>query len=312
MPAVVRTVDGDMAPSDLGATYCHEHLITDPAPRLVGPDRDLVLDDEDRALQELRTFREAGGGCLVEVSTPEFGRDLDALQRLSRASGVKIVAATGHVSEDYWRGVIPLEDVAPVELEAEFIRDVAVGTERHVRAGVIKVGSSLDEVTEFEERIFRAAARAQSQLGVPITTHTTAGTAALEQVAILRDAGVDLAKVCIGHLDRKLDWDYHCAIADSGVYLGFDCMSKEQYQPEALRIEFIRRLIDRGVGDRILLSGDFARRSYLEAWGGGPGYRYILESVTQLLLSGGVSEDAVRDLLMANPQRFLAFEQPQA
>jgi predicted metal-dependent phosphotriesterase family hydrolase len=50
----VRTVLGDVEPPVLGATYCHEHLITQPAARF---GEDLCLDDEDRTAEELGRFR---------------------------------------------------------------------------------------------------------------------------------------------------------------------------------------------------------------------------------------------------------------
>jgi predicted metal-dependent phosphotriesterase family hydrolase len=36
----------------------------------------------------------------------------------------------------------------------------------------------------------------------------------LEQLAILKSEGVNLAKVAIGHVDRKLEYDYHKAMLD--------------------------------------------------------------------------------------------------
>src|SRR5215216_759412 len=109
MSGFVRTVLGDVAPEELGPTYAHEHLLTRPAGEQVRDDTDLVLDDEQRAVAELRTFVQAGGRALVEASTAELGRNLAGLRRLARRTGVHVVAATGHVCEQYWRGALELE-----------------------------------------------------------------------------------------------------------------------------------------------------------------------------------------------------------
>jgi 5-phospho-D-xylono-1,4-lactonase len=287
--------------------YCHEHLLTRPGGHMVEDDNDLILDDARRALAELEIFRSAGGGSLVEVTTPEFGRDLDGLGDLSRRSGVAIVGVTGHVSETYWRGVLDLEATPESELVNEFLHDLTTGTSRGARAGVIKVGSSLDCVTPTEERIMRAAAIAQRETGAPITTHTTAGTAALDQVRILEAAGADLGKVCIGHLDRRLVWADHLALAREGVFLGYDCISKEKYEPDWKRVDFIVRHSDAGFASQILLSADMARRSYLESWKGAPGYRYILEVFVKRLHRAGLSSSNVDRLLIDNPARFLTW-----
>jgi predicted metal-dependent phosphotriesterase family hydrolase len=100
----VRTVLGEIDSATLGRTYCHEHLLTRPAPRFTADGPDMVLDDEDRSAVELATLKEAGGHALVEASTPEFGRDASGLRRLSERSGVHVVCCTGHVYEETGAG----------------------------------------------------------------------------------------------------------------------------------------------------------------------------------------------------------------
>lgn len=301
----VRTVLGDRDPGVLGPTYCHEHLLTRPAERF---GEDLVLDNEEKAAAELAEFRELGGGGLVELTTLELGRNPEGLRRLAEQTGVHVVATTGHVSEEYWRGILDLEAVSEAALVEELVRELTEdihGT--GVRAGVIKVGSSLDEVTDIEYKVIRAAAAAQRITGAPITTHTTAGTAAMKQIRALEKAGADLRHVCIGHLDRRLVWEEHLQIARTGVFLGYDQISKEKYQPDADRIRFIMRLVQEGLGDRVCLSGDLARRTYLRAWGGGPGYRHLLGEFLPRLIRAGLDEGEVRRLIVHNPARLLTW-----
>jgi 5-phospho-D-xylono-1,4-lactonase len=301
----VRTVLGDAEPGSLGPTYCHEHLITAPPSRFGD---DLRLDDEDRAADELERFRGAGGRAIVDASTPEFGRDGSALRRLAERVGIHVVACTGHVSEEYWRGVLDLHGRSEDELVAEYVSELVDGIDDGpARAGVVKAGTSSGGPTATEAKLLRAAAAAQRETGAPITTHTTAGTGAIEQTDVLAAAGADLTHVCIGHLDRLLDWDLHLELARRGVFLGYDCISKEQYAPDAERVRFIVRLAEGGHADQICLSGDLARRSYLEAWGGSPGYRYILEGFVGRLRSAGLEDETLQALLVENPARFLSW-----
>ncbi len=308
MSGFVRTVLGEVASEELGPTYAHEHLLTRPLGEQVRDDPDLVLDDEQRAAAELRTFVEAGGRALVEASTAELGRDPAGLRRLARRTGVHVVAATGHVCEQYWRGALDLEAKSERVLVDGFVRDLTVGMDgTDVRAGVVKVGSSLDRVTGTEARVIRAAAAAQRETGVPITTHTTAGTAAMAQVRALERAGADLSHVCVGHLDRRLVWEDHLALARTGVFLGYDCVGKEQYQPDAERVRFILRLVEAGHGRQVLLAGDMARRRYLGAWGGHPGFRFILGEFLPRLRAAGLDDADVRALVVDNPASFLSW-----
>lgn len=303
----VRTVLGDIDASELGATYTHEHLITAPAPRLRDGD-DLLLDDEDRAVEALAHFTLAGGGALVECTAREFGRNASALRRVSDRSGVHLVAVTGHVCEEYWQGVVDVDAMSEDALVAEMVRDLTVGMDgTDVRAGVIKCGSSRDDVTPAEQRVIRAAARAQQQTGAPITTHTTAGTMALRQLEMLLEAGADPRRVCLGHLDRRLERATHAQLLESGVFLGYDCMSKDWYESDADRVALLAAFVADGHGDQLLVAGDLARRSQLTSWGGGPGYVHILWRIVPWLRRAGVPEPAVQAILRHNPARFLSW-----
>jgi predicted metal-dependent phosphotriesterase family hydrolase len=302
---IVRTVLGDIDPAQLGPTYCHEHLLTRPAERF---GEDMVLDDEDKAAVELTEFRDLGGRGLVELTTPELGRNPEGLRRLAERTGVQVVATTGHASEEYWRGVLQLDDISEAALAGTFVRDLTGGMDgTGIRAGIIKIGSSADELTEPEGKVVRAAAAAHLATGAPITTHTTAGTAAMKQIRALEKAGADLQHVCIGHLDRRLVWEEHLEIVRTGVFIGYDQISKQKYHPDAERIRFIMRLVHEGFGGQVCLSGDLARRSYLRAWGGAPGYRYILGEFLPHLIRAGLDEHHLRAFTVENPARLLTW-----
>ena len=131
----------------------------------------------------------------------------------------------------------------------------------------------------------------------------------LEQIELLTRAGVAPSSIVIGHLDRKLEWDYHLRIARSGVFLGYDQLAKEKYYPDSLRAEFISRLFDEGHGEQILLSGDLARRSYWYSYSRGKslGFRHILTHFVPLLKDYDMTDSQVYTLLVENPARAFSF-----
>ena len=307
----IHTVLGEIPAAELGVTYAHEHLLCLPGAHLLeqgGPD--LILDSFESSAGELELFKQAGGGAIVEVTCRDYGQDAEGLAALSLRSGVHVVAATGHIMEGYWQGVVDVAAMSDTEIVEEMLRDLTEGYPEApgVRAGVIKVGTSRDTATRDEERMLRAAALVQRDLGCAITTHCTGGTGGAMQVRIFEEAGANLEKVVIGHQDQRLHWDDHLAIARSGCTLGYDCVSKEKYEPESRRIEFVKRLIDQGLGDRVLLSGDLARKSYLTAYGGGPGFTYILWRFIPWLWQEGVSRAATEQILRHTPARVFAWE----
>lgn len=303
----VRTVLGDVFPESLGVTLCHEHLVTAPAERLRDGD-DLLLDDPARSVTELGVYRQAGGGAIVELTVAEFGRDVTALRQISAETGIHVISTTGHVSVDYWDGVLDVSAMSVDELVEEMTRDLTEGVDgTDVRAGIIKAGSSKDEVTDAERRVLTAAGRTQTRTGAPITTHTTAGTMAPDQARTLQAAGADPRRVCLGHLDRRLAYAEHRALAREGFLLGFDCISKDWYEPDAKRVETIVRLIDDGLVEHVVLSGDLARRSSWVSWDGGPGYSYIPWRFVPWLRREGLDDEAVRQLTVHNPARLLTW-----
>ncbi|HKZ82954.1 MAG TPA: phosphotriesterase-related protein [Anaerolineae bacterium] len=301
--SIIRTVRGDIAPFDFGVCYSHEHVLCRPPVS----DRDLVMDSEAAAIQELTWFRQAGGQSLVEMTPADYGRDAEGLLRVSEATGVHIVCVTGHHKEAFSASWV--RDRSVDELAHRFIRDVSEGVDHtRIRAGAIKAASSLNVIAPNEEKVFRAAARAHRATGAPIATHTEAGTMGLEQVELLRSEGVDPKRVIVGHVDRKLDWEYHLRLARTGAYLSYDQIGKEKYYPDSLRVEFVRRLVAEGHGQQILLGGDLARKSYWPSYGtgGGPGLTYILWRFVPWLRSEGLAESAMEDILIHNAARALA------
>ena len=301
---IVRTVAGDIPAGDLGVCYPHEHMFGAPPGALAASD--FRLDDEAAARREVGWFREAGGRALVDMSTPDYARDAAGLRRVSEATGVHIVCATGFNKDTFSKPWVEPRSIE--ELTALYVREVTVGIdETSVRAGVIKASTMRDAITPCGAKMLRAAARAHRATGAPISTHTEAGTMALEQIAVFREEGVDPRRVVMGHMDRKLELEYLRAVAETGAFLGIDQISKEKYYPDRARIDVILTLAAEGFGGQILLSGDLARRSYWPAYGGGPGFTYILWRFVPWLREAGASEALIQDLIVHNPARALGF-----
>lgn len=305
--AAILTVTGPIAPEQLGVTYAHEHLLG--APPAWSPERedsDFTMLSVEAACKELELFKLAGGQAIVEMSPSDYNRSPEQLREVSLASGISILMTTGLHKEAFSH---PLTANASVEsLAAQFTRDVVEGVgESGVRAGVAKAATSLNVITPGEEKVLRAVAQTHLATGVPISTHTQNGTMGLEQLALFKSLGVDPSRVALGHVDRKLEYDYHRALLETGAYLIYDQLGKEKYVPDRDRIALLGRLIAEGYGERIMLSGDFGRASYWTSNGGGPGLTYILWRFLPWLLSEGISKEAVQALVVDNPARFFAF-----
>lgn len=303
---VLQTVLGPVPPEAFGPTDCHDHLIARPPAPYATEDPDLVLDAEEPALAELLRFRAAGGTALVECTTVDYGRDAATLRRLSAASGVHIVAVTGFNKGKFSASVIAERTVAAWTERA--VQDVTAGMDgMDIRAGAVKAASSLDRFLPEEETAFVVAAAVHRATGVPVLTHTEAGTCGPEQLDRLERLGVDPRRVVLGHLDRKLQWAYLAGLARRGCFLSFDQVGKRKYGTDAARAAMLARLADAGFGDQLLIGGDFARRSYWMAHGGTLGPAHLLTGFVGVLDAAGFTPADTRRLLVENPRRAWAF-----
>lgn len=313
--AFIRTVLGDIAPSELGLTYHHEHLLAHPPAAIVAADPDLLLDSAEAMVDEIGRFQALGGRAICDATAIDYGRDIRGVADIAARTGVHVIATTG-----FNKGLFFSEEIvrAPLDaLEQRVYDDVAVGIDgTSWRAGQVKFGSSYGYMSPVEEKCARAVCRAQKRLGAPLFTHTEAGTMALEQLALLREEGVSLEKVCIGHLDRNPDLWLCRQVARTGAYVSLDQWSKVKYYPDSVRVELLLALIEAGYERQVLLSGDLARRSYLRAYEGGPGFAYIVSTVVPRLQdemreAGWLPsriEAVIETLLVENPARYFTLD----
>lgn len=92
----------------------------------------------------------------------------------------------------------------PRQLSDIIVSEVLHGADgTDIRCGVIgEIGTGWP-ITESEAKVLRATAHAQAQLGCPVIIHPGRNPAApAEVVRILQEAGGDISKTVMSHLDR--------------------------------------------------------------------------------------------------------------
>ncbi|CAL8345151.1 unnamed protein product [Merluccius merluccius] len=351
----VQTVLGPLDPDLLGRTMTHEHLTMTfdccyrPPPTPGGdldPEDSVVLDqadpfemkhmfwlqqnpyghranldlgrEGDAVREELLAYRRAGGGAVVENTTTGIDRDLEALRRLSRDTGVHVVGGAGFY-------VDCTHTEATRGMTVEQLTDVIVGEVLHgadgtdIRCGVIgEIGTSWP-ITDSEKKVLRATARAQAQLGCPVIIHPGRDSAApAEVVRILQEAGGDIGKTVMSHLDRTIfDHGELLEFAKQGCYLEYDLFGTEMLNypfnlavdmpSDSQRVQTLAFLVKEGYEDRILVAQDIHTKHRLTKYGG-HGYSHILKNIVPKMLTRGFSQSQVDKVLIENPKRWLTFK----
>jgi len=305
----VMTVMGPIDPEDLGRVLMHEHIIKDTWE--LHPDNNWLLQDVEIAVQEVEAFARTGGGTIVELTCIGMGRNVRALRQISQRTGVHIVASTGFSRQPLYPQMV--YETPTVKLADLMVSELEHGIDgTGIRAGIIgEIATERRFIKPEEERVFRAAAMAQSRMGVAISTHTHKGELAHDQLDILEHAGANLERVVIGHLgDRRGDQevDLHCSLAERGAYIQYDHIGKQLFQLDTVRADMIAEMVHRGYTRQILLSMDTALKTDLHTWGG-VGYDYLFKEFVSLLRSQGVSESDIHTMIVENPKRVLAIDE---
>jgi len=310
MPTV-ETVLGPIDASLLGNVLSHEHV-------LVGMGEDnhhypwLFDWDQTRAnaIRELAEAKQGGIDTVIDLTTPDLGRDVEFVREVSRASGVNVIAATGiwrDVPRSFWTRDI--DDIATI-----FVREIEVGIgDSGIKAGCIKVANDMGGVTPEGERILRGAARACKRTGCPISTHHWAPEeVGSRQVEIFQEEGAPMDRIAIGHSADTTDVDYLEALLRTGVYLSMDRYPGAAGRPNwEQRNATVKALIDRGWASRLMLGHDYAPMPVLRdreapAASGPTRYLFVSTVAVPALIAQGVPEATIDLMMREVPRRFLS------
>jgi phosphotriesterase-related protein len=294
--AIVRTVLRDVPPEHVtGATLIHEHLSSKAD---FYRDLDLMAD-------EVRACAKDGVSCIVDTGHPDLGRNIDDLRTIARRSGVLIVAGGGLHS----KGLYPADvfQKSEEQIAGDFYR-LAVA-ERWGVIGEIGTGTAVPMDPE-ERKVLRAVARLHHRTGLSIITHVSDGCAqcALDQIDVYEQAGVNLNRVVIGHLNDITEQPTVAplAIAKRGAYLGFDHSGKPDDPRLQEYVRTIMTLLEAGYADRVCLSSDFGNGKYLRK-NGGPGIAMTMTNFVPRLRQAGVNDATLHKIVVENPRRAIAF-----
>ncbi|KKO51037.1 phosphotriesterase family protein [Paenibacillus sp. DMB20] len=296
----IQTVLERIQPQQLGVCACHEHLHIDLS--RIKKNEDTCLQDTKLVLNDLKSFYSHGGRAIVEVTNDGMGRDARRLAEISKAADIHIIASTGCYKDPF----IPLEkqDWDRDKFAEWMIREIEHGIDdTGIKPGVIgEIGSSLNEFKSVETELFHGAVAAAMQTGLPLSTHTTLGTCALEQIELFSREGIPMDQIIIGHQDLNDRDEMVLEALKSGVYVALDTIGKENYRSDEARIESLLKFVEEGYEDQLLLSSDLTRRSHLRAFGG-QGYDVVLRTFIPALRERGITEATIHKFLVLNPQR---------
>ena len=342
-----QTVLGAIDAANLGVTLPHEHLWCDAKCTFIEPSEanekalaykpvslenlswlryqpgknidNVSLLNEQVAINEAMLFKQTGGNTIVDVTPCNIDRNPKALASISRATGLNVIMGSGYYTAPSHSSEISSK--SEEDIAEEIVRDITVGVgDSGIRAGIIgEIGGSWP-LQDSERKVMRAATRAQRLTGAPVTIHPGfSPKSPFEIVEVLANAGADLNRVIISHLDVRIrDHRELCRLAETGCYIEYDAFAQEGQAAlfptsdvfdapnDVQRIYEIRQMIDEGYLNQILISHDICQKTQLVCYGGW-GYAHISNYMVPMMLSRGITKEQINAIMVENPKRLLCF-----
>mgnify|MGYP001311378246 CR=1 FL=1 len=265
----------------------------------------------DLLVEELKMAAFDGISGIVDSSIgPRTEQQLANLMEMATRSGIHIVLGGSYFLQPRYPAEI-------TRLAEEEIATQLVDQADRERWGALgEVGSSFPEMHDDERKMIRAVSRAHRETGLPIFTHTpheSCPSCAMDQMDVIEGQGVDLAHVVIGHMatikPEHNPLATHREIARRGAFIGLDTLGHEMGRsdiPATDKVRMVQDLLDAGLMDHILLSSDQGNVRQFKRYYG-HGWSSVLMQFVPKLRFAGVPEDAIRQILVDNPRRLLAF-----
>jgi phosphotriesterase-related protein len=321
----VETVTGPISVDQLGKTLIHEHF----AFGYPGYQGDITLGafNEAEALETAigaaRQMMSFGVQTVVDPTPNECGRNPLFLKKISEATGLQIICATGYYYEG--EGAPPYFQLraglgtAEEDIYDMFKTEISEGIAgTGIKPGIIKLASSKGKITEYEKMFFRAAAKIHKETGIVLLTHTQEGTMGPEQAKYLIELGVDPSKIIIGHMCGNTNPNYHKEVMDLGVRIGFDRFGVQVLVGAPFdheRVTTLLSLLADGYEDQILLSHDAivvwlgrapVMNEQISEIMGNWHPAHIFENILPKLRENGVTEVQLDKMLGANAAALFA------
>jgi len=221
----IITVTGEMPASEMGIALTHEHVLVDFANiDSVGVNhynKDSVIMKILPFFEELKANKVA---TFVDC-TPEFlGRDPELLAKLSNKTGIRILTNTGWYAADNQRH-LPHEigNMSPEEIAQIWIAEAKNGIgNTGIKPGFIKIGINDYNFSDTDKKLVAAACLTHLETGLTIMSHTGLASAALAQLQILKQYGVDPSAFIWAHANVETVKENILAISQMGCWVAFD------------------------------------------------------------------------------------------
>lgn len=306
---MINSVLGKIDASNLGVTLMHEHITWDRS-GAESENKYSVEEVVNTMLPYLLDLKNAGCDTFVDATTFGSGRDLAILMECSKRTGLNILTNIGA-----WDGSNIEGKFIPTILKGKSIDEIVeIWTsefqnginDTNVKPAFIKIAlGDTGVITEFQEKILRAAVRTSIKTKLPIQCHTIPVISAVKAVKIIEEEKLPLNKFIWVHGDVEQNSEIIMKLAKKGIWIEFDYLGR--CKEFSWHLETIKSLIENNLIDRLLLSQDagvfyFGEKNHKESI---LPYDRIFKEFIPYCEYNGISHETFHKLLTENPLKVL-------
>jgi phosphotriesterase-related protein len=340
----VITVKGPIDSAELGITTAHEHIFCDYSKDYVEPpeyikaifaEQDIsmehgvtlknygwlmreplwsidnqILSDYQDAKEEMLILKRAGVKSVLDPTNIGVGRNPLALRRLAEELDMNFITCTGYYRNKFHPPEV--EGMSIEDIEETMFRELTQGIDdTGIRAGMMgELGTTGNNIFPRERKVLIAAGRVNRKTNAPIMVHTEGRREIiLEAIRILTENGANVEQVHICHVNSADHWE---DILKTGVSIGMDCfgstfnVDSELYilETDMERILCLKRALDAGYADRIIIGNDVCMKMRLHKYGGW-GYDHLLTNLFPYMRKAGITDEQLHTLLYEAPRKLL-------
>ena len=167
-----------------------------------------------------------------------------------------------------------------------------------VRAGFIKIACE-ETLEKSPMPLLEAAVMASQATGVAVEVHTEKGADADRIAHTLIDLGLSPTRLVLCHMDKRVDFALHRALAQEGIMLEYDTFFRPKYQPDHVW-PLIEHMVDAGFASQIAIATDMADKDMWSSMGQGIGLTGLISQIMPRLRVMGCDENTVHKLTGEN------------
>jgi len=300
---------GPIAPSSLGFTLPHEHVMVD----FIGAQktsRTRWCPEEVIARMQpyLLDAKQRGVRGFVDCTPAYVGRDPRILKKLAESTGLHILTNTGYYGDADGRYLPPsAQNETASQIAARWLAEWRGGIDDSgVRPGFVKIrvdglASDRSRMSDMDGKLLTAAAEVSRKTGMAVTCHSP-GPSGLGAALRFAAEGGDPAKFIVAHCDGN-GFALNRKIRAAGSWVSIDSIGRK---PVADHLAIVLPLLNDSP-DRLLLSMDSGWYNVGEPDGGKINdYNALTDRFLPALRTAGVSAAHIHHITVKNPARAFA------